>query len=665
MNFVVEYASTLLRSFKRTGWVIGMCMIPLMGMAQVTGAEYADSLRFSLPNLSNDTLKVKTYLSLASYYMDNQADSGLKYANLALDLSRAFDYTMGLARGHNSAGMIYSDLKLQEKALIHYHKSLELYQALNDEKSVGFAYNNIGVVLMDLASTDQAVENFEKSHQVFLENGFEKEATYPRHNMASMLNDNGEHEKALEIYESNLLIHEEIGNERLLAVSFNNIGRVYHALGDDETALGYYRRSLALKVGLNNQFGIANTLNNIGEALVKTGRISDAEDTLTLAFDLATKMEAKDIVMESYLNRSLLYETKGEYQLALAAYKEYVEMEKTLLDQESANRMVQMQGLFDLEQKESRIALQGSELIVRNVVILGLLGVLLLLFSGAFLLWRNNQSRLAINQELEEKNAMVQAQQDLIMAKNEDLSAKYEQLEALNQEKDGLMNIVAHDLKAPLNRSTGLAEMIMVAGELNKDQQQFITLIKKVNADATELVRNLLDLNHIEQEREEPVVAEFELDKLLADSVEGFRFQAEKKQIQLHLNRESTVPVKIVSHEGHIARIIDNLMSNAIKFSPQGGNVYLQIQEAGSQVGISVMDEGPGISEADKLKMFKKFQKLSAQPTAGESSTGLGLAITKALTTRLRGEVKVEDNPNGGARFMVCLPARFEPISDS
>ena len=112
----------------------------------------------------------------------------------------------------------------------------------------------------------------------------------------------------------------------------------------------------------------------------------------------------------------------------------------------------------------------------------------------------------------------------------------------------------------------------------------------------------------------------------------------------------------LTSDKDSLLRILDNLISNAIKFSPAGKSITLKAVREDTLVRIFVIDQGPGFSEEDKKELFKKFKRLSAQPTGGESSTGLGLAIVKHLVRQLGGEIKLVSGPDSGATFEIILP---------
>jgi signal transduction histidine kinase len=137
----------------------------------------------------------------------------------------------------------------------------------------------------------------------------------------------------------------------------------------------------------------------------------------------------------------------------------------------------------------------------------------------------------------------------------------------------------------------------------------------------------------------------------------GFQLQAKAKNITLHATVSITEGILHTDEEA-LTRILDNLLSNALKFSPPGKQIFISQQVTSAGVQIAIRDEGPGISEEDQQKMFKKFQRLTSIPTQGESSTGLGLAIVKALTEKIGGVILVQSTIGVGTTFTLGIPTQ-------
>jgi len=231
-----------------------------------------------------------------------------------------------------------------------------------------------------------------------------------------------------------------------------------------------------------------------------------------------------------------------------------------------------------------------------------------------------------------------------------------EQLRLLNAEKDEFLAIAAHDLKSPLGGIERACEIIAdpqtdssFARELARDMSQSA-------ARMFHLVTRLLDLRRIGQPNEP--LAPCNVTELARSIHAEALPKASAKRITLELAMPET-PVRALGDPVRITQILDNLLSNALKFSPSGRRVTVAVAHDATGPLLAVADEGPGITADEQQRMFQKFAQLSARPTAGEHSTGLGLAIVHAQVAALGGSIACESEPGRGARFVV----RLQPVA--
>ncbi len=228
------------------------------------------------------------------------------------------------------------------------------------------------------------------------------------------------------------------------------------------------------------------------------------------------------------------------------------------------------------------------------------------------------------------------------------------ELVKLNQEKNEFLGIAAHDLKNPLGVVIGTAELL----RLCKDEQKTARLIGNIVGAGTrmlDLVKNLLDANAIEEGRFLSKLERCDLQALLQECADTSLLSATKKEI--HLLLETGNPCWIRADRNATMQILVNLVSNAVKYSPQQTSVHFSTGVEGDKAFFTIRDEGPGISGEDLKKMFGKFTRLSARPTGGESSNGLGLSIVKRLAEAMAGSVRCESRLGEGATFVLHLPA--------
>jgi signal transduction histidine kinase len=247
---------------------------------------------------------------------------------------------------------------------------------------------------------------------------------------------------------------------------------------------------------------------------------------------------------------------------------------------------------------------------------------------------------------------------DRMQASLGELAASNEELAHLNKEKTEFLGIAAHDLRNPLTAVIGMGELLT----LNRDPDvvECAGLISKSGRRMLELIKDLLDANAIEEGRYGSQLDPCDLRPLVIASIEQSRLSAARKEIALDFHDGS--PAWAQANRKATLQILDNLLSNALKYSPPGSRVTLSLKNDGACVEFIVRDEGPGISAEDQRKLFLKFSRLSARPTGGESSVGLGLSIVKRLAEGMGGTVTCESALGSGTAFILRL--RSIPCSE-
>lgn len=230
-------------------------------------------------------------------------------------------------------------------------------------------------------------------------------------------------------------------------------------------------------------------------------------------------------------------------------------------------------------------------------------------------------------------------------------------IEEINREKQQIISIVSHDIKAPLNRIFALVQLLhMDESNLTADQHQYLDKVHQVVADGLGMIRNLVDYRDLEYRSIETHPEEIDITGLVKTAVRNYDSLAEKKSIQITLNADENV---LLTTDGQcLGRVLDALLSNAIKFSKEGKHVWVRLKNGDDCIAITVKDEARGFTAEDKQRLFHKFQKLSAKPTSGESSTGLGLFIAKKMLDTIHGEIQCDTQEGIGSIFTVTLPAR-------
>ncbi len=241
----------------------------------------------------------------------------------------------------------------------------------------------------------------------------------------------------------------------------------------------------------------------------------------------------------------------------------------------------------------------------------------------------------------------------LLEVANDKVRAVASELRRLNEEKSTFLGIAAHDLRNPLGVILGYAEMLRDEEFSRTETAEMAGKVVTAAERVRDLVAGLIEVSAAEAGRVSLERRPCDLLGLTRRVVEAHVASAERKAIGIRI--EGT-PVVVTGDPGAIQQVVENVVSNAVKFSPWGSTVVVTVSPDGGSGILDVEDEGPGVTEEDRARLFAKFARLSARPTGGESSTGLGLSIVKTLTEAMGGEVTLESPPGRGARFRVRLP---------
>ncbi len=257
------------------------------------------------------------------------------------------------------------------------------------------------------------------------------------------------------------------------------------------------------------------------------------------------------------------------------------------------------------------------------------------------------------NRLLKKEYAKNKEQQKEIEQKSEELAIQNDNLKTLNDEKNSVISYVSHDLMTPLVNIEGLCQLIELEEEnLSDDQKHYLETIKKVSKDGRLMIHSMLNISKIEQDIKSIELTRENIVKLLQEAVLGLKIFCDEKSIEIEIS-SSNDDLEIETDKQYLKQIFSNLISNAIKFSPSGTKVEINVEEKDATFTIDVKDQGEGISERDQDRIFLKYEQVSSRPSKDGISSGLGLAIVKQLIDKLNGKIRVKSEPDRGSTFTV------------
>lgn len=634
-----------------------------MACPQVAAKDIrVDSLMQAASAMPNDTGHIRGLIHISNELRSVAPDASLQICLRAIQTAEAAQDQPLIALTYTSLGGI---LRVQSKydeaieALLHAY---DAFRAADDLAGLAQTDVNIASIYLTQPNHAQAKKYLLDAQRIVERENFVgiKGSLYM--NLAIVYTADSAFDQATELYQKCIAIYTADGDERSLALTYANLGDVNLAKGDYQTSLQYSQKSFEAFRHLGYRYEQAVILLNIVTAQCKLQDYAGAAARVDELLQLANETGSAEVRALAWNTVSTVREGQGQYALALAAFKNFYQIHDSLYSDTQQNKLSEIESQIAVTKRDAEIERMKSVKQLDDeraigqawrfwAVAIGLAIALILLVLLILAL----RTRSRINRSLQESNRLIEARNQAIAAQNEALRQQNERLEDLNREKHGLIGIVAHDLKSPLNKAGGLADLIASSGPLTPAQAQAVEMLRKVASTGSDLIRDLLDLNAIEHADSGIRLVDIDLPAFLADLQHSFAGSMQRKDIRLHC--DCPAGLHIVSDRSDLGRILENLLSNALKFSPPGKEIWLRVATTTRDVRITVEDQGPGISAADQAKLFKKFQRLSARPTGGESSTGLGLAITQTLVQSMGGEIVVDSQVGQGSRFTVVLPA--------
>ncbi len=504
-------------------------------------------------------------------------------------------------RGHASAlsnkGLVYWKLGEHSKSLESYMMALDINLRMNDKVNQCGTLINIGGLYQTMGNLQRAEEFYEQALKTAKEGELFLEWGTVLSNIGTIHYYNNDKQKALDYFLQSLEIRQKTNQEREISISLLNAGAAYFDLGETEKGLAMMKESLERRRTMGDKSGEAHTLQAIGHALLTSKHHHQAIDYLHESLKIIQEIGTKPIEKQAQQLLSNAYRELGDYQKAYEHFVQFHELEKTLL----------------LEQSEEKT------------------------------------KKLTLKYELDKS----QREAEIYRLKNEDLARLNKELEEANQLKTELLGIAAHDLKNPLQSIMGFAELI---GEESKQLDSInkkAMSIRRASQKMVGLIHDLLETAAIDAGKLELNRRRSDLGLLVQVISENFYLMAEAKGQRLEVSIEEECMVSVDAER--MKEVIENLIGNAIKYTPHGKTIWVRVlREGKDKVRFVVKDEGQGLTEDDMKKMFGKFQRLSARPTGGESSTGLGLSIVKKLVELHGGRIWAEsEGKDKGATFTV------------
>lgn len=592
-------------------------------------------------------------IEISHAYLNTDRVMAMEYAQQALKEAEEFDSAQLIGTSLNTIGNVYQNAGKYQEAIESHRKALNIQEKIGDNRGQANSYSGIGLVYDLIGEDSLGLEYQLRALKLSKLVGDRKGEAVAYNNIGILYSKLGHDDQSIEYFKKALVIYEEMGNEKLIADEYSNLASASINSGKHLQAIDYENKSLEVRQRIGDRKGVCISLTNLGSAYGALGEYDRAINYLIASLDSA---QALGDLSEAVYSQSLLstyYEHAGQYEKALEAERAYATLKDSLFGQQKQRQMTRLQVEFETERKVHEIDILNQErqlqqakieqqALIRNFS----MGIVLFIFFILFLFYRHYK----ISQE---KKQMALAQQ-----------LKLEKLEGekwmeLDQLKTSFFTNVAHELRTPLTLLMGPVDQIM-ENTREPSTRNMVKLMRRNTDQLLKLVNQILDISRLDAGMGSIQPQNGDFVAFIKGLAMSFQSLAHQKQIKLD------VDVKIDTLEMNfdavqLEKVFSNLLSNAFKFTPKGGQVSVSLKESENDeacVVVSVADTGMGIPE-DKLPwIFDRFYQ--AHTAADGIGTGIGLALAKELTILHGGEISVQSKLNEGSVFSVKLPMHLD-----
>jgi signal transduction histidine kinase len=654
--------------------------LTVFASAQERNQIIIDSLEQVLTTTLPDSQRLKVNNHLLNFYSDVNTERFIELAEESMKLINNSTNKVQIATAYFNIAMATESKGEYTNSLVYNAKALQLFQAMGDSVTVGSILNNIGIsynqmgdysmavyYLLKAAEMDEArkdlysssidyinlsesyysakiynisVQWAQKAYRQLTTIKDEQSIGYAAEMLAMAYIEVNKFDSARYYIRIAQTLGAKFDNEYLITRSTSHLGRIHLKIKNYDSAAYYLTKTVQQSKGKNQSDVLLPATLALSRCLMAQGNLKDALIHARWAYASSLEIKNKVIATESCMLLAALHEKAQNKEETILYLKLASEYREEIL-QQSVQGSLQAKAFDVILEKEKRakqatektLIERGKILVRQRFMLAGGAIVVLTLLTLLYLLRKINVERKKTNEQLTLNNI---------------------QLDKLNEEISGLIHTIVHDLKSPLNSMEGILNLLALETKNSPSATELMNQGHKVIARGNEIIHELLELRELE---EKPISLQLEKInlKIFTDQLASeYLTYANQKEITLNVSGADT---EVKMDKQIVKRLIDNLISNAIKYSPKGKSVTVNSFTRDHNLIFEIIDQGPGFKPADLEKMYSKFQRLSATPTGGESSNGLGLAIVDLLVKRLEATIHLDTEWGNGSTFVITIPA--------
>lgn len=544
-----------------------------------------------------------------------------------------------LATAYSIMGNIYRTNGLYDRAIEYIIKSKLNYEKTNFTEGAGWASYLLGLIYVDLGLPDKAGEHFQDALEVYkkiAEIDGHKGGIAICYEQIGLLNMKaGDYSNAFENISYSLNIFKENGSKYGISNAYKNLGKIEYGRNKFATAEDYLNKSLEIKQATGDLMGQPPVFEYLGLCSIGKGETEKGLNLLNRALELAISNKQKKLQTDIYAKLTKVYLDLNNLPKAIETQKRQIEIQDSLLSGAVKIKMEQLQSIYEIDEKNNEIAQLEKQNEINFLRLRQHRTSRIIMIAGIFL-------------------ALLIA--SIIYFFYRKLQHKNDQLNEAVATKDKFFSIVAHDLRGPIGSALSLSEFLIEEIEKKNYEtvEMYASVFNQALSDSFTLLNNLLDWSRSQLQRMEFNPRCLSLPQIIEEITGLFYSPIEKKQITVSTTIEADL--KLMADEPMLKTILRNLVSNAIKYSNEKGEIKISSYKDGQSVILSVSDNGLGMGPEKADKLFSFEMHSSSPGTSGEQGTGLGLILVNDFVRKHHGEIRIESTPGKGTTFIISFP---------
>jgi signal transduction histidine kinase len=632
-------------------------------------SQNTDSLIKSLVIETNDTVRIKAYIKIVKFYNSKEPIKALPYAISAIALAEKVKNEKFLTASYNQLGITYFFLGNIDQSAELFLKVLRTYEKNNDSLGISRSFNNIGLAYQEDKAYSKSLDYFKQSLDIKL-----KIKDYPTlwttyMNIGLSYSSLTEYDNALNNYFLGLDAWKILKTEKneSYADIISEIGILYQTTDSLLKAEKFLNEAVIYYEKSKSSYRVARAFLNLGVISRKKGDFISALKYLDRSKSLINQSGAFSILPDYYSELSKIEESKGDIRKSFDYYRRGQVLKDSLSKMQNLNKMNQMQEMYRIERQDAEtvvlkkeVELGQEKLVQTRLITAGVISILILVLVFFFFLMRNITRWKIANEKLKEQQNVINATIITLHKQKDELQTLANELQRLNKDKDRFMAILGHDLKSPFNLFLGLTEIL--AEDINKiDIKEIENIAKELNKTARNtynLLEDILLWARVQSGKIPFKPKKLNFTDIANEIIELMSPAASSKNIKIGYSEADKI--NIYADFDMIKTVLRNLVSNSIKFTNNNGSIDIRSVQTGSELIISVSDNGIGIDQDNLTKLFNNSEIITTKGTANESGTGLGLSICREFIEAHGGKIWVESELGKGTEFKFTLP--FEVI---